>query len=304
MTDYTKKTGFGAFFGAAGAALQWRLMVLWVLGLLLPTVIVALPLWSTLGDLLDYSVHADAWASQFNGLMFGDTMASLMRNGAWHKGAAIVSLVTALLLSPFLTGMTVSSGRSRRTLGFGHLLQGGVVEYGRMFRVLLWALLPFLIVLAVAHVALGAAGKHEDTAVLESGADMGIHLAFALIGIFFVLAHAIVESARAQFIADVSLRSATRALGRGVRQLLRRPFATLAMYLGISLIGYALTLALTLLRIRTTAAGTVGFLVALGLVQLGVIVVAWMRTARLYALADVAASIGGPRRRRSDFSQG
>jgi hypothetical protein len=304
MTDYTKKTGFGAFFGAAGAALQWRLMVLWVLGLLLPTVIVALPLWSTLSDLLDYSVHADLWANQFNGLMFGDTVSLLMRNSAWHMGAAIVSLIAALLLSPFLTGMTIASGRSHRVLGFGHLLQAGVVEYGRMFRVLLWALLPYLLVMVVAHAALGVAGKHEDKAVLESAADMGNHLAFALIGIVFVLVHAIVESARAQFIADVSLRSATRALGRGVRQLLRRPFATLAMYLGISVIGYALTLVLGLLRIRTTAAGTVGFLVALGLVQLGVIVVAWMRTARLFALADVAASVGGPRRRRSDFSQG
>ena len=39
--------------------------------------------------------------------------------------------------------MVVASGRAGRALGFGHLLQSGLIEYGRMFRLMLWSLLPY-----------------------------------------------------------------------------------------------------------------------------------------------------------------
>jgi hypothetical protein len=281
------RTGFGALFSAMAAALQWRLLLLWLLLMLLPATVVALPLWRSLADLLDHSVHADAWARQFDPLMFGDAAFALGRHAAWLGGAAWLGLVLTLLLSPFLDGMAVGSGRAGRKLGFGPLLQNGWIEYGRMFRVMLWSLVPYAVVALAAGAVSHMADRHADQAVLESQADAAAHAAHWVLLAVFVLMQAIVESTRAAFIADTSLRSATRAFGRGIKQLLRRPLKTLLFYLVVSLIGLAIAGALGIARIHTTAADG-GFWLALLLSQLIVAALGWMRVARLFALARLA----------------
>lgn len=281
--------GFGTLFSAMAAALQWRLLLLWVLLMLLPATVVALPLWRALAGLLDHSVHADAWARHFDPLMFGDAAFALGGHAAWLGGAAWLGLVLTLLLSPFLDGMAVGSGRAGRSLGFGPLLQNGWIEYGRMFRVMLWSLLPYAVVAMVAGAAMHMADKHADQAVLESQADAASHVAqWALLAVF-VLMQAIVESSRAAFIADTGLRSATRALGRGIRQLVRRPLKTLLFYLVVTLVGLALAGVLGIWRIHTIAVDG-GFWLALLISQLTVAALGWMRIARLFALARLAPS--------------
>ncbi|WP_404538464.1 hypothetical protein [Dyella agri] len=269
------------------AALQWRLLLLWLLLMLLPASVVALPLWRTLGGLLDHSVHAGAWAQQFDPVMFGDAMFAMAGHTAWLGGAALFALMLTLLMSPFLDGMAVGSGRAARSLGFGALLQSGWIEYGRMFRVMLWSLLPYAVVVAVAGAGMHMAEQHADQAVLEAQADAWAHGTRWVLLAVFVLAQAIVESTRAAFIADTSLRSATRAFGRGFMQLLRRPLKTLLFYLVVSVLGLAVAAALGMARIHTTAVDG-GFWLALLLSQLIVVVVAWMRVARLFALARLA----------------
>ena len=101
----------------------------------------------------------------------------------------------------------------------------------------------------------------------------------------------LVESARAAFIADATLRSATRALGRGISQLLRRFFRTVFFYLLVSAVGFAAAAAVGVARIHVAAVGTAGFLTALLLSQLMVVALGWMRMARLFALASVARSL-------------
>ncbi|MFC5435673.1 hypothetical protein ACFPME_03840 [Rhodanobacter umsongensis] len=279
------------------AAMQWRLLVLWVLLLLLPTAVVSLPLWRTLSGLLDHSVHAQAWATRFSPLMFGDTMAALSDSSGWLNGVGLLGLLLTLALSPFLNGMAIGSGRSGRVLGFSHLLQCGVVEYGRMFRLMLWSIVPYAVMAVLIGLAFKAVDGIDQKAVLESQVDRASHMALCASLLVFVLAQAIVESGRAAFIADGSLRSATRAFGRGFMQLLRRPFSTLFCYLLISLVGYAIALALGVGRVNTPALGVGGLLLAILLAQLMVLVLGWVRVARLYALAEVARSL--PLARRS-----
>jgi hypothetical protein len=127
--------------------------------------------------------------------------------------------------------------------------------------------------------------------VLESQADTYASLAHWVLLIVFVLIQSIVESARAAFIADTTLRSATRALWRGIRQLVRRPLRTLLFYLVVTLVGLILASVFGIARIHVTAFGLFGFLFALVLSQLVVLVIGWMRTARLFALAEVARSV-------------
>jgi len=291
----SRRVDMGAVMRAPLVAMQWRLLLLWTLLLLLPTAVVSLPLWRSLSGLLDHSVHAPAWAAQFSPLMFGDTLSALRDDTGWLSGVAILGLLLTLLLLPFLNGMLVGGGRASRVLGFCHLLQCGIVEYGRMFRLMLWSVVPYAAVAALVGVVFGAVDRIDARAVLESQADRVSHLAIALAVLLFVLAQAIVESGRAAFIADGNLRSATRAFGRGCMQLLRRPFSTLLCYVLISVIGYAVALMLGVGRVHTPALGATGLVLAALLTQLVVLVLGWVRVARVYALAEVARSLSSSR---------
>jgi hypothetical protein len=78
-------------------------------------------------------------------------------------------------------------------------------------------------------------------------------------------------------------------------QLLRRPFSTLLSYLLISLVGYAIALAIGLGRVHTPAVGVGGLVLAILLAQLVVLVLGWVRVARLFALAEVSRSLSARR---------
>jgi hypothetical protein len=170
-----------------------------------------------------------------------------------------------------------------------------------MFRLMLWSLLPYAVAIGLGVMAIGVAHRSAGHAVLQSVADRYRHGAQWVLAVLFVLAHAMVESARAAFIADPGLRSATRALGRGFMQLLRRPLGTLLSYLVIGALGSAIALALGVGRLRTSAVGLGGFLMALLFTELAVLAVGWMRIARLFALAAVGRSLAP---RRGGFTPG
>lgn len=290
----SRRVDSAALMRAPFAAMQWRLLLLWVLLLLLPTAVVSLPIWRALGSVLDHSIHAQEWATRFSGTMVSDAMTALNMS-SWFGGIALLGILLTALLSPFLNGMVVGTGRAGRTLGFSHLLQCGIVEYGRMFRLMLWSILPYLVMGALIGVAMHMADAAGDKAVLQSQADRASHLALFVAGVLFVLAQSIVESSRAAFMADSGLRSATRALGRGFMQLLRRPLSTLLSYLLISVIGYTIAMAIGIGRVHTPAVGVAGLIIAVLLAQLVVLVIGWVRVARLFALAEVARSLTSSR---------
>lgn len=299
MNGQVKRSALAALGAGAIGGLQWRVMLLWVLVTLLPTMVVALPLWSLLDDMLGHNVRADYYAAHFDALLLSDVMSGLQRNHGTGMAFAAGLLLT-LAISPFLTGMIVAGGRAGRALSFGGLLQGGATEYGRMLRLLILSLIPYAL-FAMAMKGLSAFGDDKvDAAFLESTADLWQHVALGLTLLVFVIVQCIVESARAAYIADITLRSAFRALGRGFMEFLRRPFATLLVYIVITAVGAVLAVLIASWRGHTTAVGG-GTLVAFLIVQLGVVVVAWMRTARLLALARLS-NANPHRRRRTDFA--
>lgn len=287
MIGVKRVTGRRALLAGAGQAMQWRLLLLWVLALLMPTAVVALPVWEGLGAIFDHAVPAAAWARHFNGTEL-DGFISLLAHPGVLEGAGLSGGLLALLLSPWLTGMVIASGRADGRLGFAALLAGGLREYGRMLRVLLWAIVPLFVALFVALVALGTAYNHAALAVLEAQAHADYRLAWSVAGAVFVILHLGIDAGRAQFIADAKLRSAWRALLRGYGLVLRRPLASLLVYVGVSAGGYALVLGLILWRTRVVAASVPAFVGAFVLVQAMMLVLAWMRSARLFGLAVVA----------------
>jgi hypothetical protein len=103
-----------------------------------------------------------------------------------------------------------------------------------------------------------------------------------------LLAHATVDSARALLGNDRRRRSAFLAWWHGCKLLVRRPLAVFGAYLVVTLIGLAIAALLALARVHVPALGTGGTLGALALGQLLVLVLGWMRNARLFALMAVA----------------
>ena len=284
-----KPGGFRALAEGLAGALQWRLLLLWALGLLLPAVVAALPLWRALSTRLDHSPMAAELASRLHLTAMMDAMTPVMRDGsAMLSGGLVASVLLALLLSPWLSGMVVTSIRSGQVLNFGHLLQGGLREYGRMLRMLLWALIPVGVCVALGSLPMGWAEKQASHAVLQSAADNASTIATVVFAVLFLFGHATVEAGRAMVAADPARRSVVKAWWRGLRLVLRRPLATAIVYLGTTLAGYIVALLFGALRTQLNAGTAPGFIGGLLVVQLAVAAVAWSRAARLYGLSELA----------------
>jgi hypothetical protein len=290
MTN-ANKTRVAPLFGEGlTGALQWRLLVVWVVGLLTPTAVMAIPLWRTIAGVFDFSPHAAEIARRFDILAIEDLGVVLGRSAATVSGASTASMMLLTwALTPLLAGVTLTAAGAREPLGFVALLQGGVAWYFRMLRLLLVSLVPLgVLVGGLSGAAFALAKKHAEKALTQTSAESRSTWAMVLTLVVFVVVHATVEAARAQYLADPRLRSGWRAWARGVQQLFRQPVAVLALYVGPSFVGLVVAAVLLLVRIRVSAASFVGFLVGFVLVQLAVAAVGWGRASRLFALAALA----------------
>ena len=269
---------------AARNALQWRLLLLWALLLLLPTLAATLPVWQMLGDALDQSPQAAVLARALDMTAVSDLMQLYKRYNTAAGNGALVALVLTLLLSPLLSGMTMAAARAPQRLGLGGLLGGGMLEYGRLLRMLLWSSVPLGIALVLGELAAAPLRSLGNNALLESTAHNASLAGTCVTGVFLVLALATVDAGRAVLAADRRKTSAVRAWGQGVMLVLRRPAATLGEYVAITVAGLVLAGLVALVRIRVAPVEGWSFFGALLLTQLAVMVVAWMRSARLFAL--------------------
>lgn len=280
-----RRHGLRPLLGAMRAALQWRLLLWWAVLLLLPTIVASLPVWQMLGANLDHSVYAPQLADKLDMIAIADIMGSARDRYAPAIGlGGIVALALTLLLSPLLAGMTVHAARATRRPGFIDLLAGGAQEYARMFRMLVWSMVPLAVVGIVAGAAFKVAGKTAESAVLEADAESASRLAMIASLIVFALVHATIDAGRALLANERRRRSAIVAWWGGVRLMLRRPFSLLGVYVAVTGIGLLLAALLALARLQVPALGAGGTAGAFLLTQLAVLVLGWMRSARLFAM--------------------
>ena len=268
------------------SALQWRLMVLWMLALLLPTALMAVPFWRILASQLDHSVHAARWAQQLDALVIADLLARFAENGMVLAQAGVTALVLTLLLSPLLSASVLVAARSEQPPGFFKLIQGGVQEYPRMLRMLLWAAVPLGLAIALGAGGLFLAKKFAASAILESDAEWVGRAALALLALLVLLALTSVDAARAQLAFYHRRPSVVQAWWRGCRVVRQRALSMLGCYLLISLVGLGLAAALTTLRLALPGWFWFGF--GLVLAQFAVAAIVWMRIARLLVLIDLS----------------
>jgi hypothetical protein len=273
--------------------LQWRLLLLWLLALLLPSLAVYLPLSALLGRLVEWSPRADEIARRFDMLAFEDIGYASFRTVAPVGGALLLASIMTLALSPLLAGMMVTAARhTDRPLRFVALLTGALDWYGRMFRLWLVSLVPLAAVAALAAGAFALARKIGERALLESQADRARLAAALVAAVVFVLVHATIEAGRAQLASDEHLRSGWRAWLLGVRHTVRRPLAVLGRYLGTTLLAWLVAAAFLATRIRIAGSSLPLLACAFLVAQLGVAALGWGRAARLAALIAIARRPG------------
>jgi hypothetical protein len=275
---------------AARAALQWRLMLIWLMAVLLPTALLALPIWSSLSPLLDNSVRAPELARALDGVAFTDMVAELRRNAVSLQAGGIAALVLTLLLSPFLTGAIVTAGRAQQRATLRELCAGGVAEYPRMFRMLLWAVVPLGVALALGGALADAAETYAGKAVQEADAARWQLAATVAAALLVALANLTLDAGRAQLAIDRRRTSAVKAWWWGVKLLLRRPGAMLGAYALLTVAGLLLAALLAVARLNVAGSNALLLLAAFLLAQLIALAMAWMRAARLFALMSLSAT--------------
>jgi hypothetical protein len=284
--------GFKALLRAMRAALQWRLLLWWTLLLLLPAIVAALPAWQMLSANLDHAIHASRLAARLDMVAIADLLGSIReRWGAAMGAGGLAALALTLLLSPLLAGMTVACARQpfgQPRLGMSALLAGGAQEYGRMLRMLVWAAVPLGIAAFASGIAFDMAGRVAEAAILESEARRASWIATAVAALVLLVVHATIDAGRAVLARDKRRSSAVLAWGAGLKLLLRRPLALLGTYLLTTAVGLFVAALLALARLQVPALGTGGTLAAFLLTQLAVVVLGWMRCARLFALMALA----------------
>lgn len=278
----------GSLAMACRHALQWRLLLLWLIVLLLPTILITAPFWVMMANAFDHSLYADQIAAQFDITALGDLAMLLQQRRLVLTTTVGGGVLCTLLLSPLLSGMSITALRAEQPASCSALLMGGMAEYGRLLRLLLLALLPLGLALAAARAGHQAMEEFGDSVILETDADWAWYGWLVLALLLLVLTHATVDAARAHFALDPQRRSALKAWWCGLKMVFSRPVTTLGYYLGISLLGFSLVFVLIWLRINLPHANIWGFCLALVLMQLMMLVVAWMRNARLFALTVVA----------------
>jgi len=278
---------------ATRAILRWRIFVIWIGITLIPTAVISVPVGRLLSAQLDHSAYVLAWARGVTIPVLGDLLMSVADTAPMLKGALVLSLLVTILFWPLLTGMVVASAKPGRTLGFVGLIQGGVSEYGRMLRMLIWSIVPLGIAAAIGGAALMLVKHRAGSAILASQVSREHLLALILLAALLIAAHVTLEAGRAQFALDTGRRSAIRAWWRGLRLVLARPVAALGSYVAVTLVGLLLIALLGIARINLAQAAFSGFLVALLVTQSIAVAAIWMRIARLLVLIQLSRPVAG-----------
>ena len=283
--------GLSALMAALASGLRWRVLLWWLIALAVPALVALLPIWAGLQSQFAYSPKAAAIAAMDDLPLLIEGLRGMSEQFQGINLAGVVAAVITALLSPWLTGMVVASIRARRSLGMGELAHGGLSEYGRMFRMLLWSILPVGIAIGIGAAVSAALGSQVEDAILASEAARGSNIGMGVAVVLALFAHATVEAGRGWMAADIALRSVIRAWWRGLKLVLRRPLASLVVYLGTAIVGYGLALVFSWLRFRTGGASTGDFVLGILATQGVVAMLAYARIARLHGFAALAEDV-------------
>lgn len=272
-------------------ALQWRLLLWWVLLTLLPTLVVALPVWQMLSTLLDHTIHAAEWAQHWDMVMLIELGIAARPEMAALAGSGIASIVLLLVLIPLLNGLFIAASRSSTSLRMGELLQEGLRQYWRMLRLMLIALIPIGVSAVVMRLLGKSISHYSERATLASQVEHLRWAAIAFGAIVLALMNATVDAARASLALEPHRRSAFLAWWRGLKLVLRRPVRSAVLYLTITAIATIALAVMIGMRVRLHDTGLWGLILGLMIAQITTAIVAWMHYARLFGMLELTRAL-------------
>ncbi|MES1176686.1 MAG: hypothetical protein ABUL62_20350 [Myxococcales bacterium] len=266
---------------------DYRVLLLWVLGTLVPALIAALPIWRSLAYALDLSPLSPDIARHFDALVFADLTSRFRALRPAHEAAVGVAAACFVLISPLLSAAMLATAEGGRQNGFVPLLQRALAWYGRSFRLWLVTLLPVGALLAISGWLSKTASGYGERATLESRASLAGHAALAVTLVLVALLHVTVEAGRAELIASPQRRSVLWAWLTGARKAMARPLATLALYWAPSVLSFAVAAVLLAVRVHAIGVSWLGFGLGALFTQLAVAAIGWGHLSRLIALSNL-----------------
>ena len=282
------KTSLTTIAAAARASLQWRLLLLWAGLLLVPTLLVSAPVWHLLAANLDYSAEAGRLAQGLDLVALSDLRDLAARKRNLLSYAGLLGVGATLLLAPLLSAMALAAARADTRLDLRALVEGGLRDYPRMLRMALWSTVPLGAALALGALLGDAAHRMAERAMLEAEAQGWTALAALATLLLWMLAHAGLDAGRAVLALDRRRTSALAGWWAGMGLLRRQPLRVFGAYVAITLAGLALAALPAMLVLRVSGASSLQVVAGFVLTQAAVAVLAWMRSARLFALVRLA----------------
>lgn len=268
---------------------QWRYLLVYVVGTLLPTLVLLAPVHGFFTTLFDHSTREPELVPALDSAAFLEVIKQLgAPEGPDLHGATHTMVLTALLLvGPALAGAAAVVADRDVPMRLRELLAGVGAYYPRMLRMVFVSIVPLGIAAALSGVILHFVRRADAHEVLETVATRDSLIAGIGVAVLIWLAQSTVEVGRAVLVAEPERRSAFLAWWRGVRFFVRRFPRVLGLCFVTTFIALALAFGLTALRLRLDVTGPaligMEFLVAQGAIA----VLAWGRSSRLAGLVDM-----------------
>jgi hypothetical protein len=273
-------------------ALQWRLLLLSPIALLIAAAATLFPLAQFFGELFD---HSPRWQELTEGLdsaaLAGIFKAFSTPSAAGLAPAVQTSVVLAVLIAPFLAGAALFVAESEARSRWRGLLTGAAGYYPRLLRMQLAALVPLGIAAAIAAVAFRWASGVEHRATSEAATHTSARIAWIVSVVAVFLGQLVIDAGRARLAAEPERRSVVKALGAGVKLIVKRPLHTLSVGASATLVALVVAAALLVVRQQITQSSATALLLAFVFAQLAVASIAWGHAAKLAGLVEIAREL-------------
>ncbi|HYS07121.1 MAG TPA: hypothetical protein VEP66_00195 [Myxococcales bacterium] len=282
-------------------SLRWRVLAIWWLLLLVPSAIAAMPAFALLRAQLDHSPASAGSVAWMDGATLLDLVHQLVSSSASSQALLagwIGALLVLLLTAPFAAAAMVAAAGAGEPLPFPRLLAAAGGLYGRMLRAALAGLVPLGLAAALAGLLTRVALQINENVDTETAAHRNLWLATTAAAALLFVAHVIADTARAQFAADPSRRSALGALVAAGRLLARRPFRCIAVGAVGAAVGLGGASAAMAVRLQIAQSGPAAVALAWLLAQAAATAVGWGRAARIEGLAELSRTEAAWRARR------
>jgi hypothetical protein len=274
---------------------QWRYLLVFVAGTLLPSALAFDSTHEFLGALFDHSPRGRSLVARLD----SSALFEVLRQMNEPVGAAVVpglisAFLVGLLVAPALAGAAVTVAQSDAPPDLSSLLGGAGKMYLRMLRMMVASAVPLGLAIAVGAALLHAVDGANKHALLESSASRTSMLAWLATGLLVWLAHSTVEVGRAYLAAEPERRSAFLAWWKGARLTVRRPLQVLGMCAGTTLAALLVASVMTAVRLRLFPSGAATIAIGFLLAQVAVASIGWGRASRLTGLVQIIRSNAPP----------